>query len=316
MREFGGSFLQNIVESCPVCQQRKLALYSDSVYYVCQVCGHHTWNRLNASVPIENDILDQKKMSKASILDEFKKRTTLSMHENISHLIDFGSASGRFLIQMQVFFKSVRGVELSDASRTFCLDMLSLKVVKRWEEVELPPDALVTFWHSLEHIPISQAKVILESLSRKSFKIIVSVPNIDSLQFKLFGRHWTYYDADSHVSQFSRTSLRRLLNDCDFLVVKDYFSWSYTLYGYLQGFANLFNSIHNYFYYRHKRGEDFGMSRSRRRFLDVYNFGLMGIFIIPSMILAMIEKYFLKHAVMTVGASFADSDGVRKGSPT
>lgn len=78
----------------------------------------------------------------------------------------------------------------------------------------------VTFWHVLEHLP-DPARVLgrVRALLKTGGWLFVSLPNLDSLQARLFGKHWyAFDDVPRHLYHFSRGSLERLLQDGGFEV--------------------------------------------------------------------------------------------------
>jgi 2-polyprenyl-3-methyl-5-hydroxy-6-metoxy-1,4-benzoquinol methylase len=78
---------------------------------------------------------------------------------------------------------------------------------------------VITMWHSLEHVP--DPKHVLEA-ARKLLtwdgKLVVAVPNIDSLAFRTFGSHWYGLDLPRHLTHFTPWTLRLLLERSGFRV--------------------------------------------------------------------------------------------------
>jgi len=109
---------------------------------------------------------------------------------------------------------------------------------------------VVTLWHVLEHVP--DARSCLEC-ARQCLKpdgrLIVAVPNIDSLEARLGGAHWFHLDLPRHQSHFSLRTLERLLADVGFTpVMTKRFSLEYGPYGMLQTLLNRMGFSHNLLY--------------------------------------------------------------------
>jgi len=80
--------------------------------------------------------------------------------------------------------------------------------------------SLVTLFHVLEHMPDPAA--LLRELRRAlspGGELVALVPNVGSLQARVFGAHWAGWDAPRHVVHFSEGRLRGLLAECGFEVM-------------------------------------------------------------------------------------------------
>ncbi|HEY6781312.1 MAG TPA: class I SAM-dependent methyltransferase [Thermoleophilaceae bacterium] len=78
------------------------------------------------------------------------------------------------------------------------------------DDVPWPPSSFdaISFNHSLEHVhdPL-RALVQARTLLRPGGLLIVSVPNFDSWQRRLFGSRWFHLDLPRHLQHFGRVSL-------------------------------------------------------------------------------------------------------------
>ena len=80
---------------------------------------------------------------------------------------------------------------------------------------------LVTLWHVLEHLRSPQAALAeIHRLLKPSGLLIVAVPNIASLESRIFGRHWLHLDLPRHCYHFSRRTLTEMLLKARFEIVK------------------------------------------------------------------------------------------------
>lgn len=82
------------------------------------------------------------------------------------------------------------------------------------EEAELAPGSFdaVVFWHVLEHLD-EPARTLAEAVRvlKRRGRVVVSVPNLDSLQARIGGDTWFHQDVPRHRVHFSRRGLRLLL---------------------------------------------------------------------------------------------------------
>lgn len=71
---------------------------------------------------------------------------------------------------------------------------------------------LITLWHVLEHLDEPQDVLVRarEGL-RDGGRVVVAVPNLDSLQAGLGGDRWFHQDVPRHAAHFTREGLLRLV---------------------------------------------------------------------------------------------------------
>ena len=127
---------------------------------------------------------------------------------------DVGCGKGRFLGAAKAAGWDVLGVEFAPASaeaarRNFGVDV----VVGDFLELRLDGGFdVVTMWHVLEHLPNPAAALERAAeLLRPSGRIVISVPNIDSLQARFGGEEWFHLDLPRHLYHFSPRSLSAIV---------------------------------------------------------------------------------------------------------
>lgn len=158
------------------------------------------------------------------------------------------------------------------------------------KSARLAPESadLITFWHVIEHVKdpdnyFKEANRIL----KKNGKLIVEVPNIGSPLAKLFRKKWFALDLPRHLYHYSTKSLNFILEKNGFYVVKRiFFSLEQSIFTLLQSILNLFNYKNNVF---------FGILKKNRKmdfFSTTYNYFLLAIFLIPSIILSWLFGVF------------------------
>ncbi len=100
--------------------------------------------------------------------------------------------------------------------------------------------ALISFLHSLEHIPeaLSDLKVAY-TLLKKGGHLMVSVPNFSSLESQYFGSAWFHLDIPRHLFHFTEIWLIDFVTDLGFrLSSKKYIAPEYDFYSLLQSGLN------------------------------------------------------------------------------
>jgi hypothetical protein len=121
-------------------------------------------------------------------------------------------------------------------------------------------------------------------------RLIISVPNGNSRQYRWFASAYAYFDVPNHLHQFTELSITMLMERCGFSHISTINSWPYNMFGYLQSLLNIFIKDHNYLYYRFKR-----RSLSPSTFLDIAHI-LLVPFIAPlAFLLAFLDIFDIKR---------------------
>jgi len=106
----------------------------------------------------------------------------------------------------------VAGIETDERALQYARDTLGLKVFKG-SEWDFPMESfdVITFWHALEHI--HDLKGTLKSvlpLLRNDGLLLIALPNISSLDFRLYREDWVALDLPRHLYHFDPNSFRSL----------------------------------------------------------------------------------------------------------
>jgi SAM-dependent methyltransferase len=168
-------------------------------------------------------------------------------------ILDIGCGRGIMLAALRDRGWRTEGTELSDHAARHAREVLHLDVHVA-EPASCEPGAdpfdVVTLWHVLEHMP--DARKCLEYVRQRIAPdglLIVAVPNIDSLEARLGGRHWFHLDLPRHQCHFSARTLARLVESVGFAPVRmKRFSLEYGPYGMLQTLLNRMGFSHNLLY--------------------------------------------------------------------
>jgi 2-polyprenyl-3-methyl-5-hydroxy-6-metoxy-1,4-benzoquinol methylase len=139
-------------------------------------------------------------------------------------LLDVGCGPGEFLASMQRAGWDVYGVEPSAAASDRARLLVGAQRIITGSmdgeaAAELPPMDLITMHHVLEHVvePRGTLRAITRCL-RANGQLRVQVPNVGSVEARLFGRDWWGLDVPRHLWHFSRVTLTRLLAEEGFIV--------------------------------------------------------------------------------------------------
>jgi SAM-dependent methyltransferase len=141
------------------------------------------------------------------------------LDEHLTHpgsLLDIGSATGSFLSIAQARGWRVLGVEVSQAAREIAAGHGHRCVATMGEAAEHGPFDAITMHHVLEHLddPVGAVREAV-SLLRPSGRLLIEVPNWNSLERRACGQEWVDLRPEQHLRQFEPATLRRVLLAAD-----------------------------------------------------------------------------------------------------
>lgn len=152
-------------------------------------------------------------------------------------ILDMGMGNGLFLSKFKEKGWKVIGTEISSIPLRFAKerfgiqgrmgDFLNLSFPKKYFDV-------ICITNVLEHIPkpVNTLKKIYSCLKDEGY-LFITVPNIESLGFKIFGKDWYSLDPGRHLFLFSPLSVKKILEKTGFRIEKishfykihNYYSW-------------------------------------------------------------------------------------------
>ncbi len=139
-------------------------------------------------------------------------------------LLDVGSAYGFFLDEARTCGWRVCGVEPSEHARAHAIDRLGLHVLPGpLVDLAPQPESLdaVTLWDVVEHLPDPRRTLeCVYARLRPGGVLAVSTGDVGSVTARLHGRDWSLMTPPWHQFYFSRRTLRLLLEDIGFAVIR------------------------------------------------------------------------------------------------
>lgn len=146
------------------------------------------------------------------------KRRWVEAFSNKGSILDMGCGTGHFLNECQSKGWEIEGVEVSEVARANAKSEHNIDPVSSLEEVEgVERFDAITLWHVLEHLPDVEKKLSrFNELLKENGMLFIAVPNHESLDAKHYGVHWAAWDVPIHLWHFSKTSMKRLVEQNGF----------------------------------------------------------------------------------------------------
>jgi 2-polyprenyl-3-methyl-5-hydroxy-6-metoxy-1,4-benzoquinol methylase len=150
----------------------------------------------------------------------------------------------------------------------------------------------VVIWHVFEHL--SDPSTALQEIHRvlkPGGRLFIAVPNFESLQARIFGRHWFHLDPPRHLYQFTARGLADMLEVNDFAVRSTHhFSLRQNPFGWIQSTLNALpgarrNSLYCAMY--NSRQSDASLAREYAE--RIFNLFAAGPAIAVSIVMAMLR---------------------------
>ncbi len=147
------------------------------------------------------------------------KRKVLPL-EGEGRLLDFGCGGGSYLWRMHHQGWDVTGLDLAAPAVADIPPQPRLRALAGTlphPQLRRATFDVITMWQSLEHVhdPLEVLREAHRLLAPRG-KLIVAVPNIDSLAFRWFGHAWYGLDLPRHLTHFAPWTLRLVLHRAGF----------------------------------------------------------------------------------------------------
>lgn len=154
-------------------------------------------------------------------LREFRGRHILPWRGE-GKVLDVGCGAGGNLKALRDQGWDVYGIEISELAAAHARNLVGGQIhagTLATAPFERKMFDMVFMSHSLEHLP-SPAGALqrVNALLKDDGLLVVSVPNVNSLEVKLFGWWWFGWDPPRHFYHFGKTTLTALLNRTGFEV--------------------------------------------------------------------------------------------------
>lgn len=191
--------------------------------------------------PLERFVLAAQEARARSLIALYEKQNAKENRASPPKVLDVGCGRGLFLRAMSA--RGWQGVGTELGGFPFGQPPQGIQFLHgSVETLPLEPESFdaATIWHVLEHTLDPSATLdALTRAVRPGGVLWVAVPNFDSVQSRLFGKHWLHLDLPRHVFHFGSKSLRQALEARGWVVDSiRTLSWEQNLSGFVQSFLN------------------------------------------------------------------------------
>ena len=215
-------------------QNPRLNLESIKPYYDDEYIAHRKKTDWGPLTGFYNRVMDRHDTDKAGIVARYIQLGSES------EVLDVGCAVGTFLQKMRTLY-GVRaaGVDFKDLSSSPTLRDVEFHCGLFYEQ-DLGKERfdLITMWHFLEH-DYDPAKTLAtaKALLKRGGRLVIEVPRLDSLTFRLYRERWPGLQAPQHTVLFDKEALLRFVRQSGLEVVE------YLPYGAFPAYFYLFAGV-------------------------------------------------------------------------
>jgi 2-polyprenyl-3-methyl-5-hydroxy-6-metoxy-1,4-benzoquinol methylase len=195
-------------------------VHSDDIksFYDSEYIAHRKKKNWGFLTPLYERAMNKHDRDKEKLVREF-----IDINSK-SKVIDIGCAVGTFLLHLKDKTGcSISGVDFKDDLEFPRFDEIDFHCGLLYEQDNLIDDSYdaVTMWHFLEHCYDPTASLKKASkIIKKSGRIIIEVPRLDSLTYRWFGSKWPGVQAPQHTVMFDKEHFIKMIEDNGLKVTK------------------------------------------------------------------------------------------------
>jgi SAM-dependent methyltransferase len=182
-------------------QRPRLRLENIKPWYDDEYIAHRKKTDWGWITPLYRRAMDRLDRAKAEIVSRYVELSAAA------RVLDGGCGAGTFLLKLQALHRvQAVGVDFKDLSALPAFEKIEFRCGLFYEQDfgDRRFD-LITMWHFLEHDydPMRTLRRASDLLAPQG-RLIIEVPRLDSLTFRLFGDRWPGLQAPQHTALYTR----------------------------------------------------------------------------------------------------------------
>ena len=233
------------LSACPICKHTELTSFltckdytvsqEDFSIVACKNCGFRFTNPRPREEAIGRYYQSENYIShsntKKGLVDKvyhlvrnytLKSKLNLlnSLGTKSKKLLDIGCGTGMFIKVCQDNGWQVTGVEPDEGVRQLATDQTKTEIESTiWELDQSAKYDVITMWHVLEHVhQLEKYTLWLSQHLNPNGKLVIAVPNLESLDAQTYKEKWAAYDVPRHLYHFRQQDIKHLFELRDFKI--------------------------------------------------------------------------------------------------
>jgi 2-polyprenyl-3-methyl-5-hydroxy-6-metoxy-1,4-benzoquinol methylase len=181
------------------------------------------------------------------VLDAFRRKRAKQLAKKLpakAKILDIGCGNGNFLASMLRYGDfELHGIEMegNSAKRAAKIKEINLNIGSI-EESTYPENSFdaISIFHVFEHLEEAKKTLdIIKKILKPGGYLVLSFPNIDSIQAKRFKGDWLHLDPPRHLLYFAPNHFIALMESNNYSLLKTkYFSTEQNPFGMVQSYLN------------------------------------------------------------------------------
>lgn len=198
-----GEFQYVTCKSCGLAYQNP-RIHSDQIkdFYDSEYIAHRKKKDWGVLTPLYERAMSKHDRDKEKLVSKYVKL------DNESRVLDVGCAVGTFLLHLHEKYKcQISGVDFKEDLSFPGFDKIDFHCGFFYDQENLQANSfdMITMWHFLEHCYNPQKSLQKAAeLIKPEGKVIIEVPRLDSLSYKLFKEKWPGVQAPQHTIMFDK----------------------------------------------------------------------------------------------------------------
>lgn len=211
-----GEFLYVKCEHCSlVYQNPRLNLKGIKEFYDSEYIAHRKKKNWGILTPLYEWAMNKHDRDKDKLVRKY------AVVNAETRILDVGCAVGTFLLHMNKKYDcKISGVDFKDGLSFPGFEKIDFHEGLFYEQnIEAESKDILTMWHFFEHdYDPNRSLEMAKKVLAKDGRLIIEVPRLDSLSFRLFGSKWPGVQAPQHTALYDKKTLLAMLEKHGFTV--------------------------------------------------------------------------------------------------